>query len=158
MVCGDRSLSAARWLVRNFDSHRPARSPPAGLGRLTAGHLAARPGRVATGRRWGARIYLAVAGGLAADRWLGSAATYVLVGRGGVHGRALQAGDELELAGPPPRPLVAGRCLPEPLRPAYRAEPELAAVDGPHLGHLSAASRRQRRPALRRRPCRSTGL
>jgi antagonist of KipI len=96
-----------------------------------------------TGRRWGARIYLAVAGGLAADRWLGSAATYVLVGRGGVHGRPLQAGDELELAGPPPRPLVAGRCLPEPLRPAYRAEPELAAVAGPHLGHLPAASRRQ---------------
>jgi biotin-dependent carboxylase-like uncharacterized protein len=95
------------------------------------------------GRRWGARAYVAVAGGLAADRWLGSAATYLLVGRGGVHGRALQAGDELGPAGQGPRPLVAGRCLPEPLRPVYRSEPELAVVPGPHAGHLTAASRRQ---------------
>jgi antagonist of KipI len=96
-----------------------------------------------TGRRWGARVYVAVAGGLAGDRWLGSAATYLLVGRGGVHGRPLQAGDELAPAGPPPRPLVAGRCLPEPLRPAYRAEPELQAAAGPHLRLLSPAARRQ---------------
>ncbi len=96
-----------------------------------------------TGRRWGARVYVAGAGGLAADRWLGSAATYLLVGRGGVHGRPLKAGDELVPAGPPPRPLVAGRCMPEPLRPAYRSEPELGAIAGPHHRFLSPASRRQ---------------
>jgi len=95
------------------------------------------------GRRWGARAYLAVAGGLAADRWLGSASTYLLVGRGGVHGRMLKAGDELTPAAPAPRPLVAGRCLPEPLRPVYRSEPELSVVPGPHQDHLTAASRRQ---------------
>jgi biotin-dependent carboxylase-like uncharacterized protein len=94
------------------------------------------------GRRWGARVYVAVAGGLEAERWLGSAATYLLVGRGGVHGRTLKAGDELHLAGPAPHPAVAGRCLPDGLRPAYRAEPELAAVPGPHVRMLSPASRR----------------
>src|SRR2546427_740408 len=39
-----------------------------------------------SGRLGGARVYIAVAGGLAAERWLGSAATYLLVGRGGVQG------------------------------------------------------------------------
>ncbi|HXM57752.1 MAG TPA: biotin-dependent carboxyltransferase family protein [Candidatus Dormibacteraeota bacterium] len=95
-----------------------------------------------TGRRWGARVYVAVAGGLEAERWLGSAATYLLVGRGGVHGRTLKAGDELRLAGAVPHPSVAGRCLPDGLRPAYAVEPELAAVPGPHVRMLSPASRR----------------
>src|SRR5207253_3398485 len=85
-----------------------------------------------TGRRWGARVYVAVAGGLEADRWLGSASTYLLVGRGGVHGRTLKAGDELHAAGDPPRPVVVGRCLPDGLRPPYAHEPTLAAVPGPH--------------------------
>jgi len=43
------------------------------------------------GRKWGARCYIAVAGGLAASRWLGSLATYLLVGKGGFDGRALEA-------------------------------------------------------------------
>jgi antagonist of KipI len=95
-----------------------------------------------SGRRWGARVYLAVAGGLEAERWLGSGATYVLVGRGGVHGRPVQAGDELSAAAPAPRPAVVGRCLPDGLHPAYAAEPELAAVPGPHARLLAPASRR----------------
>jgi antagonist of KipI len=94
------------------------------------------------GRRWGARVYIAVAGGLEADRWLGSASTYLLVGRGGVHGRTLKAGDELVQAGPTQRPAVVGRCLPDGLRPAYSGSPELAVVTGPHVRMLSAASRR----------------
>ena len=94
------------------------------------------------GRRWGARAYVAVAGGLEAERWLGSASTYPLVGRGGVHGRSLKTGDLLAVAGPPPRPAVAHRTLPEALRPPYAAEPTLAAVPGPHLRLLSAAGRR----------------
>jgi antagonist of KipI len=94
------------------------------------------------GRRWGARVYLAVAGGLEAERWLGSASTYLLVGRGGVHGRTLHAGEELGLAGPDPRPAVAGRCLPVELRPPYEVSPSLAAVPGPHALLLSPAARR----------------
>lgn len=92
-------------------------------------------------RRWGGRAYIAVSGGVAGDRWLGSVATYQLVGRGGMHGRPLRAGDDLLLAGEPARPAVAGRRLPERLRPPYSDSPELAAVPGPHTRHLSASSR-----------------
>jgi antagonist of KipI len=94
------------------------------------------------GRRWGARAYIAVAGGLEAERWLGSASTYLLVGRGGMHGRTLHAGEELSLAAPEPRPAVAGRCLPVAMRPPYELSPTLAAVAGPHARMLSARSRR----------------
>jgi antagonist of KipI len=93
-------------------------------------------------RRSGARAYLAVAGGVGGDRWLGSVATYQLVGRGGIQGRSLKAGDELELAAEAARPAVVGRRLAERLRPAYSRQPVLGAVDGPHLRHLSAAGRR----------------
>ncbi len=94
------------------------------------------------GRRAGARAYVAVAGGLAADHWLGSAATYALVGRGGFHGRALKRRDQLEAAGPAPRPSIAGRTLPETKRPRYSPEPLLGVVGGPHLKRLSASSRK----------------
>ena len=96
-------------------------------------------------RRLGARAYLAVAGGLAGDRWLGSVSLYRLVGRGGIQGRALKAGDELELAAEPALPLVAGRSLPELYHPPYpqAGGTELEAIAGPQLvSHLSPASRR----------------
>src|SRR5262249_46209657 len=94
------------------------------------------------GRRWGGRAYIAVNGGLAADRWLGSASTYLLVGRGGVHGRALKARDALMAAGRARQPSVAGRELPEQLCPPYSPDPELAVIEGPHLRLLLPASRR----------------
>lgn len=43
----------------------------------------------------GARVYIAVAGGLAADEVLGSASTYLPARLGGLQGRALEEGDEL---------------------------------------------------------------
>ena len=94
------------------------------------------------GRAWGARVYVAVAGGLTGDRWLGSVATYLLAGRGGIHGRPLKAGDVLLAAGLPPRPLVVGRALPQLLRPPYSAHPELSAVPGPYISRLPAKHRR----------------
>jgi antagonist of KipI len=93
------------------------------------------------GRRWGARCYIAVAGGLAGSRWLGSVATYLLVEKGGYDGRTLEAGDVLSLAVPAPRPLIAGRHLSRRLLPDYSREPALAAVAGPHHGRLNRASR-----------------
>ncbi len=93
-----------------------------------------------TARRWGARAYVAVAGGLVGERWLGSASTYLLVGKGGLHGRSLKAGDVLA-ANPPPRPVVAGRELPEVARPPYSCRPVLAAIPGPHLDLLPPAAR-----------------
>lgn len=95
------------------------------------------------GRRSGARAYVAVGGGIAGDQWLGSVATYLLVARGGIHGRPLKAGDELLAAGPPARPAVSGRHLPERLRPPYTDAPELAAVPGPHAQMVAVASRKR---------------
>ena len=94
------------------------------------------------GRRLGARAYVAVAGGLHADRWLGSAATYLLLRRGGFQGRQLQGGDELALAGEPRRPSVVGRSLSASRRPAYGEEVELRAVPGPHSTRLGPRGRR----------------
>ncbi len=89
-------------------------------------------------RRSGARAYVAVGGGLVADRWLGSMSTNLMVGRGGMHGRPLREGDVLEVASqadPPP----AGRSLAESLRPAY-GERALRAISGPHRGPAIFAS------------------
>src|SRR5207237_5665300 len=85
---------------------------------------------------------VAVAAALTGDRWLGSVATYLLAGRGGIHGRPLKAGDVLLAAGLPPRPLVVGRALPQLLRPPYSAHPELSAVPGPYVSRLPAKHRR----------------
>ncbi|MHC9293127.1 5-oxoprolinase/urea amidolyase family protein [Mycobacterium sp. LTG2003] len=49
----------------------------------------------------GLRIYIAVGGGLAADEYLGSAATFTLGRFGGHEGRVLCAGDKLETAATP---------------------------------------------------------
>ena len=46
----------------------------------------------------GVRSYVAFAGGLKADEVLGSSSTYMTAGFGGHKGRALEAGDELELS------------------------------------------------------------
>jgi antagonist of KipI len=83
-------------------------------------------------RRSGARAYVAVGGGIVADRWLGSMSTNLKVARGGMHGRALREGDLIEVASqvdPPP----AGRSLAEGGRPAY-ADHTLHAIAGPHRG------------------------
>jgi biotin-dependent carboxylase-like uncharacterized protein len=93
------------------------------------------------GRRNGARCYIAVGGGLAGDRWLGSVATYLLVSRGGMHGRPLAAGDRVALDGAPDLPVISGRRLPEGDRPAYSAHPLLGAVPGPHAARLSKDSK-----------------
>jgi len=82
------------------------------------------------GRRLGARAYVAVTGGIVGDRWLGSMSTNLMVGRGGMHGRALVAGDVIAagepLAEPPP-----GATLEDALRPDY-ADHALHAIPGPH--------------------------
>jgi antagonist of KipI len=94
------------------------------------------------GRRTGARGYIAVAGGLAGERWLGSAGTYLLAERGGHGGRPLRAGDVLRACAPPSLPTVTGRHLPARDRPPYSPEPELAVVPGPHWGRLARAAQR----------------
>jgi biotin-dependent carboxylase-like uncharacterized protein len=94
------------------------------------------------GRRTGCRAYLAVAGGISLPAVMGSRATYLAGGFGGLGGRALVAGDFLPLA-----PVVggghlaarAGRSLPERLLPAYGDRPVLAAIGGPQEEAFSLA-------------------
>lgn len=92
-------------------------------------------------RRSGARAYLAVAGGVAGDRWLGSLSTNLLAQRGGMSGRALVAGDVISTASAPAVPPVAGRHLDPELRPRY-ADHALNVIAGPHFSRLSVESAR----------------
>ena len=91
------------------------------------------------GRRLGARAYVGVSGGFIGDRWLGSMSTNVMAGRGGMHGRALAAGDVLT-SGESWRPARPGRALAEDLRPAY-GERSLRVIAGPHVDRLVPESR-----------------
>lgn len=92
-------------------------------------------------RRSGARAYLAVDGGFAGDRWLGSMSTNVMAGRGGVHGRALARGDVLANGvSVRSRPAVSGRELVASMRPDY-ADHSLHVIDGPHAGRMLPLSR-----------------
>ncbi len=92
-------------------------------------------------RRTGARAYIALAGGVGADRWLGSVSTNVMAARGGMHGRPLKAGDVLTTSSEPRRPVVSGRRMSEELRPDY-ADHTLHAIAGPHINRLDPAHRR----------------
>ncbi len=93
------------------------------------------------GRRSGARAYIAVAGGVAGDRWLGSLSTNMLAARGGMHGRLLKAGDVIVVAGQASAPAISGRQLEHQLRPDYAAH-SLAAIAGPHIKRLGPAGRK----------------
>ena len=78
--------------------------------------------------RTGARIYLALAGGIAVPPVMGSKSTYLRGGFGGYQGRALRKGDGLDCgpareAGLPEIPLG--------LKPAYSDHPTLRVVLGP---------------------------
>jgi antagonist of KipI len=91
------------------------------------------------GRRAGGRAYVAVAGGFDGDRWLGSRSTYLLARRGGMHGRALAAGDVLDAV--VERDAVEGRTLLPAVRPDYESR-TLHAIAGPHLTRIGADGRR----------------
>ena len=79
----------------------------------------------------GARAYLAIQGGLAADRYLGSTATFSLGGFGGHEGRALKAGDRLAITAIGDETVI-GRQLSRRLRPRYERHWTLGVLYGPH--------------------------
>jgi len=71
--------------------------------------------------RSGVRAYLAIAGGFAVTPVFGSVATHVRSGIGGFHGRALEAGDALPLAGAAPQgPELRLTAAPPPTHPRVR--------------------------------------
>ena len=99
-------------------------------------HLA-RPGTVLdfSGRRSGARAYLAVSGGIAVAPWLGSRSTYLMASVGGLDGRALRSGDRLPLG----RSLLsmARPSIPPDRRPLYSGEPTVRVILGPHADRFT---------------------
>jgi antagonist of KipI len=93
------------------------------------------------GRRAGARAYVAVAGGIDGAVWLGSLSTNLMAARGGLDGRALRAGDVIDIAGEPAKPTISGRRMPEHLQPNY-IDHTVHAIGGPHFRRLDPESRR----------------
>ncbi len=96
----------------------------------------------------GIRAYLSLAGGIAAGRTLGSAATLLQGGLGGIDGRALQAGDVLEPVRRGDLSAVGnawpGSVAPHPARRSgpvgFVPGPDLRDLDADVLGALEAAS------------------
>lgn len=88
---------------------------------------------------WGARTYLAVAGGIAVPAVLGSRATDLAGRFGGHQGRPLRARDTLTAGVLSPGVVSAlGRSWPAAARPAYCACPTLRFIPGPHLPCFAA--------------------
>ncbi len=86
-----------------------------------------------SGRKSGARAYLAVSGGIAVEPWLGSRSTYMLARVGGCDGRALQAGDKLPIGrAEGSLSSLVGRTLPLESRPLFSSEPTVRVILGPH--------------------------
>jgi biotin-dependent carboxylase-like uncharacterized protein len=75
----------------------------------------------------GARIYVAVAGGIDVPVILGSRSTYALGAFGGLKGRALMVGDVLEAGAGDGTP---GRSVPGALRPSFAREVDVRIVLG----------------------------
>jgi biotin-dependent carboxylase-like uncharacterized protein len=113
---GDRRSEPAPWsslTLRRGDRLR--------LGRVTSG----------------LRAYLAVAGGIGVAPVLGSAATDLRGGWGGLEGRALRAGDLLPLASGRPTGGAETRVDPPPW---WARDGAVRAVPGPQDGHFTAAA------------------
>jgi len=96
-----------------------------------------RPGSVLefSGRRSGARAYLAVSGGLALEPWLGSRSTYLMASVGGLEGRALRAGDQLPIGRSSLS--LARPSVPPERRPAYSSSPTVRVILGPHADRFT---------------------
>jgi biotin-dependent carboxylase-like uncharacterized protein len=80
--------------------------------------------------RSGARSYLAVAGGIDVPIFMHSRSTYTLIGLGGLDGRALQEGDELEVGEAGDRSDRVGMAVDEDHVPTYSRETELRVIIG----------------------------
>lgn len=87
----------------------------------------------------GARLYIAMAGGLAADEVLGSPSTCLLAALGGLRGRALKEGDELQVE-PIPVPKLQ---TPDEFRPPMLSSWALRACASSETHQLDNDSRAQ---------------
>jgi antagonist of KipI len=86
----------------------------------------------------GNRAYLAIKGGIAAERWLNSSSTNIVAGRGGSWGKRLEAGDRLEF-GSTARPdhLGSETRLSPRIVPPYSGQPTVRVLAGAEFGKLT---------------------
>lgn len=87
----------------------------------------------------GARIYIAVAGGIDVQPVLGSRSTYLVGALGGFQGRALKAGDVL-VAGEQVRRADVGRTVPGQFRRVLPNAAELRVLPGVYWHRITAAA------------------
>lgn len=85
----------------------------------------------------GARIYIAVSGGIATPPDLGSRSTYPIGSLGGVEGRPVQAGDSLPIGGGSGK---AGRSVPANLRRGPGNPAQLRVLPGLYWNRLTEAA------------------
>lgn len=78
----------------------------------------------------GARVYLAVAGGIDVPVVMGSRSTYTLCGIGGYEGRPLKEGDMLQIGDSPVRPVEPGTRVPSEYLPDFPATWEIRVIVG----------------------------
>ena len=90
--------------------------------------------------RAGARIYIALAGGIDVPLVLGSRSTYLIGAMGGFEGRAIQAGDRLPVGAASAG--KAGRTVPESLRRMPGNPAELRVIPGLYWHRITAAAGR----------------
>ena len=85
----------------------------------------------------GSWAYLAAAGGIQSELWMGSRSTYPAAGLG----RKLGQGDRLPLGAPSAEAeLFSGCFFPTAARPAYSPEPVIRVIPGPHLAWFTTGS------------------
>jgi biotin-dependent carboxylase-like uncharacterized protein len=89
------------------------------------------------GRKRGVRAYLAVAGGVDVPPMLGSRATHIVSGMGGMDGRALKAGDRIPL-GDRSSARGAAPALEAPIVPLPGGEAVIRVLPGPQLDYFSS--------------------
>ena len=90
--------------------------------------------------RTGCRAYLAVTGGVAVPKVLGSRATYLRGKLGGLAGRPLQRGDRLAV-GEFAKQIPSGRQVPRELQPHYGSNVTLRVIMGPQEDHFTPKGR-----------------
>lgn len=90
----------------------------------------------------GARGYLAIAGGIDAPKWLGSASTFHKASVGGIDGNAIKAGQLLPVSAGQGH---AGRRVKEACRPAFARDKkwQIEAVAGPNDDWIDTAGHQQ---------------
>jgi biotin-dependent carboxylase-like uncharacterized protein len=78
----------------------------------------------------GARVYLAVAGGIDVPVVMGSRSTYTLCGIGGYEGRSLREGDVLDIGDAPARSVEPGIRVPPEYIPEFPSTHEIRVIVG----------------------------